>query len=727
MATGASEGRTYTPLLSQSQWTSLLERTGYSGLDICLGDCLDEKIWALSMMISTKKGPDKGCDALQAHIVYNTPNELNFVNLLAEQLGSLSSIKTHVSILSESDPRERFVVIVDRIRGSILLDLDERKLEVLKSIFAQAEGVLWITFGSSGNTDNAGAGGVTGLLRTLRSESGGSNYLTCDVDVEDLSKSEVAQVISNFFAKVFSRSCMDSSVRDLEVAVRNGRIMLPRLIEDTAANQAIMTETWKRRLEEQPFWQEDSRLCLDMDHVGLLDTFHFVHCDRSSEKIQDDEVEIEVKAVGLNFHDLMVATGQLPDPSGLGVECAGIITRIGKATTNLHIGDRVCALAAGSFANRVTTIKELVGIMPSGMEFETGASIPSVFTTSYFSIYHAARLQKNESILIHSAAGGIGQACIKLAQLIGAEIFVTAGSPAKVQFLQKRFNLPRNHILSSRALSFGREIMSLTGGKGVDVIINSLAGDALGESWRCLATFGRFIELGKKDAVENSRLEMGPFERSASFISVGLDHYYQKRPDLVGKVLEEVMGFFTNGSLTPLDPIKTFPMSEVESAFRFMTSRTHMGKIVVTADKGCVVKVSRIRELCYDTDKGTQAIPKSPPPLQLRADASYLLAGGLGGIGIEMAKWMINMLGAKSLILISRSGLDTTGAAVAVAALKVPGVSITVRKCDVSDKQSLSAVLETCVQTLPPIRGVVQGAMVLKVCIEIIYLAFTGE
>lgn len=122
-----------------------------------------------------------------------------------------------------------------------------------------------------------------------------------------------------------------------------------------------------------------------------------------------------------------------------------------------------------------------------------------------------------------------------------------------------------------------------------------------------------------------------------------------------------------------------------------------------------------------------QAIPKLPPPLQLRADASYLLVGGLGGIGIEIAKWMVNKLGAKSLILISRSGMDSTGAADALAALKNPGVSITVRKCDVSDQQSLSAVLETCVQTLPPIRGVVQGAMVLKVCIGIIHIAFTGE
>ena len=554
---------------------------------------MDEKMWSILMIVSTKKDANERCGALETPIIYDTPQELPFVNLLARQLESFLSIKTQVSMLSESYPRKQFVVIVDRASGSILLDLDERKLEVLKSIFAQAEGVLWITVGGFENTDNAGAGGVTGFLRTMRSESGGMNYVTCDVEAEDLSKPALAQMISKLFAKAFSKSYMGSSVRDLEFAVRNGRIMLPRLVEDSSANQAIITETSRRKPEEQPFCQENSCLCLDMDRVGLLDTFQFVHSERCSNEIHDNEVEIEVKTVGLNFHDLMVATGQLPDPSGYGVECAGIITKIGRATPHLKLGDRVCAIAAGSFANRVRAIKDLVSIMPSNMKFETGASIPSVFTTSYYSIHHAARLQKHESILIHSAAGGVGQACIKMAQLIGADIFVTAGSPAKVEFLQRMFGLPRSRILNSRTLSFGHEIMSLTGGKGVDVVINTLAGDALRESWRCLARFGRFIELGKKDAVENSRLEMRPFERSASFISVGWDHFGDKRPDLIGRVLKEVMDLFANGTLTPLEPITTFSMSDIEPAFRFMASGAHMGKIIVTADRDCLVKVSR--------------------------------------------------------------------------------------------------------------------------------------
>lgn len=187
------------------------------------------------------------------------------------------------------------------------------------------------------------------------------------------------------------------------------------------------------------------------------------------------------------------------------------------------------------------------------------------------------------------------RACIKMAQLVGAHIFVTAGSSTKVDFLEKTFGLPRSHILNSRGLTFGPEIMRLTEGKGIDVIINSLAGDALRESWRCLAMFGRFIELGKKDAVENARLDMAPFEKSASFISVGWDHFGTHRPEFVGSILKDVMNMFSNGTLTPVEPINTYPMSAIEPAFRFMASGTHMGKIVVTADRDCIVRVCETR------------------------------------------------------------------------------------------------------------------------------------
>ena len=547
----------------------------------------------MSLMVSSKKSSNEEAGPNEVRITYDAPQERDVVDSLATELKNSSGIESVISPLSETDPGQHFVVIVDHTNGSLLLDLDERRLEALKSIFSQAKGVLWITFSGSNYSRQAGAGAVPGMLRTLRSESGGMNYVTCDVESDGYTNPDIAKAISKVFFKSFSKSNMVSSVKELEYAVRGGQIMIPRLVEDSLANKATMIQPLRQEPEEQSLWQEDSCLRLEMGHVGLLDTFQFAHTQSLPSDLHDSEVEIEVKTVGLNFHDLMIATGQLPDPNGYGVECAGIVIKVGKRTDQLKVGDRVCTIAPSSFASRVIATQNLVSIMPDTMTFEVGASIPSVFTTSYYCIHHAAHLQKNESILIHSAAGGIGQACIKMAQLVGAKIFVTAGSSAKVDFLQKTFGLPRSHILNSRTLNFGHDIMNLTAGKGVDVIINSLAGDALTESWRCLAMFGRFVELGKKDAVQNSRLEMAPFEKSASFIAVGWDHFGNHRPEFVGSVLKEIMGLFANGTLTALEPITTFPMPKIEEAFRFMASGNHIGKIVVTADRDCLVKVSR--------------------------------------------------------------------------------------------------------------------------------------
>lgn len=543
------------------------------------------------MMTSTNIKEIPVTELFDLAIVYDDPQQLDTAGCLAKLFETSLGTNPSISTLLGIGCPDQIIVIVDRAKGSLLLDINERKLEVLKSIFAHAKGVLWITFGGSGNSKNPGVGAVTGILRTLRSENDGMSYAMCDVDADDFSKPELVQAISKVFIKTFSNSNLSSSARDFEYAVQDGRITIPRLVEDRFAKKAIMTHLSKREPEEQPFWQESSCLCLDMGHLGLLDTFQFVYSEAFSTDMHHDEVEIEVKAIGLNFHDLMVATGQIPDLDGYGLDCAGIVTKLGKATHSLSVSDRVCAIAPSSFANRVRISQTLVGVIPDTMTFEVGASIPSVFSTVYYCIYHAAHLRKDESILIHSAADGIGQACIKMAQLVGANIFATVGSEAKARFLEKTFGLPPSHILNSRTLDFRNQIMSLTEGKGVDVVINSLAGDALRESWRCLAMFGRFIELGKKDTIDNTRLGMAPFERSTSFINVGLDYLGRHRPELVGSILKKVIEMFSHGTLTPLEPITTFPMSAIEPAFRYMASGTHMGKIVVTADRDCVVRV----------------------------------------------------------------------------------------------------------------------------------------
>ncbi|KAL8839294.1 MAG: hypothetical protein Q9170_001811 [Blastenia crenularia] len=690
---GVAEGRKDSPLLSESGWDGLFQRTGFTGLEICLRDVKDVKKYSLSMMVTTKR----------EEAPVNLPNEINLIHVsqsglpLAQSIASKLQPCPRIMSIDTVAPSETFYVLIDDAKKPILPTLREEQLKAFQRLFAVAKGLVWITFGGLISCENPEAGAVLGFMRTMRIEFGSTRLVTLDLPLPDSRSTPTAVAkASSFLAECFKET--DGSFLDLEYAERDGTLMIPRLIKDEAANVSVKGEPETPKAELQPLWQKDRPLSLEMHDLGLLDSFQFVSDLRVQDNLKSDEVEIEIQSSALNFHDLMVATGQLADLNGFGLECSGVITKVGREVKDFRKGQRVCALANACFGTHTRTPQTLVCAIPESMGFEVAASIPSVFSTSYYSLFHATRLQPGETILIHSAAGGVGQACIKLASLIGATIFVTVGTPAKVEFLQKTYKLPRSHILNSRDLSFAAKIMSLTSGKGVDVIVNSLAGDALRESWRCIAMFGRFIELGKKDAVQNAHLGMAPFERSASFIAVGFDLFGAYKSEIAGNAMREVIKLYAKGKLTPIEPINTYDMSEIERAFRFMQSGTHMGKIVINAKRECSVPT----------------VPKPLPGLRLREDASYLIVGGLTGIGAASAKWMASRWGAKHLILLSRHGLKNQGASDLISTLEEQGVKVEVIGCDVADTKQLDAALQRCSRTLPPICGLIQGAMVLQ-------------
>lgn len=227
-------------------------------------------MWTMSMMVSTKQSSNAGVAPLGIQIIYDNLQERDIANALAKELEGSSTNEPLVSSLSHTDSLKELVVFIDHASGSILLDLDEKEIEILKLVFAQAKAVLWVTFGGLGEGQNPGAGAVSGFLRTLRSENGGMNYATCDIETEDMSKLDFVQAISKVLAKVFSKSNIDSPLKDFEYAVQNGRILIPRVVEDKLANNATLKQASKHEPEEQSLGQEDSCLCLDMGHVVRL-------------------------------------------------------------------------------------------------------------------------------------------------------------------------------------------------------------------------------------------------------------------------------------------------------------------------------------------------------------------------------------------------------------------------------------------------------------------------
>jgi acyl transferase domain-containing protein/NADPH:quinone reductase-like Zn-dependent oxidoreductase/acyl carrier protein/enoyl-[acyl-carrier-protein] reductase (NADH) len=415
----------------------------------------------------------------------------------------------------------------------------------------------------------------------------------------------------------------------------------------------------------------------------------------------EDEIEIEVCAAGLNFRDVMYALGALTDDAvesgfagpGLGLEFAGVVTRTGSDANGFKTGDRVLGFGANSFSNKLIARTTSIAPIPAGMSFSEAATIPSVFLTVHYALNRLARLEQGEKVLIHGAAGGIGLAAIQIAKLCGAEVFATAGSNEKRDFLRL---LGIKHVFDSRSLAFADEILAATGGEGVDVVLNSLAGEAINRNLKVLRPFGRFLELGKRDFQENTRIGLRPFRNNISYFAVDADQLMKERPDLTAHLFRELMDMFNEGVLSPL-PYVEFAANEAVSAFRYMQQSRHIGKIVIN----CRTKVHPVN------------LTPLRKHLELAPDATYLVTGGLRGFGLKSAEWLAAK-GARNLVLLSRSGKISADAASTIARMRETGVEIHTAACDVADRKSLSRLLGEISVTMPPLRGIIHAAAIIE-------------
>ncbi len=401
------------------------------------------------------------------------------------------------------------------------------------------------------------------------------------------------------------------------------------------------------------------------------------------------QVEIEVYAAGLNYRDVLNAMGVYPgDPIPLGAECAGRIARIGKDVEGFQIGDEVIAIAPASFSRFSTTSAPLVVPKPGHLSYEEAATIPVTFLTAHYALNHLARMRKGERVLIHAAAGGVGLSAVQLAQRAGAEVFATAGNPEKRAFLQY---IGVKHIMDSRSFAFVDEVMQHTGGKGVDIVLNSLPGEYIPKSLSLLAAYGRFLEIGKMDIYLNRPLDLYPFYNNLSYFAVDLDRLCRDHPALIRSLFLELMEYLKDGSLRPL-PRNVFSISDAVGAFRYLTQRKNIGKVVVSLHDALPSSISEV-------------------PLALRPDATYLITGGLGSLGLLIAQWMVQQ-GVRHLVLMGRRGA-TGSTRAAIEALKKAGARVVVAEADITREEQVAGVLAKIDDSMPPLRGIIHAAGIL--------------
>jgi myxalamid-type polyketide synthase MxaB len=426
---------------------------------------------------------------------------------------------------------------------------------------------------------------------------------------------------------------------------------------------------------------------LTMASYGVLEDLRLGSLQRRSPG--PGEVEIAVRASGLNLRDVLHALGMLREHAErlgitsaaampFGFECAGEISAVGEGVAGLAAGDAVAALAVGGLSSFVTVPVAMVVKKPAAMSFEAAAGLPMAWLTAFYGLCRLAGLKAGDRVLIHAAAGGVGQAAVRLARRVGAQVFATA-SAGKWGFLRA---MGVEHVMSSRDKGFAAEVLERTGGRGVDVVLNSLAGELIDESVAALAPQGRFVELGKIgiwDEAQVRRVKPG-----ASYFPFDLGEVARANPELISEMLATIVAGLEEGSLEPL-PLETFEIAEAVAAFRHMAQARHIGKVVLTR-----------------RERGGPRV---------RSDGTYLITGGLGALGLHVAGWLVEQ-GARHLVLAGRRGLGEA-AAQRVRGLEQAGARVEVVAADVSRRSEVEGLLSAAAQRLPPLAGVVHAAGVL--------------
>ncbi len=546
-----------------------------------------------------------------------------------------------------------------------------------------SQGALAAGDGLAGNTKLAAvmAGApLAGFVRTALTEHADYRATLLDLDPRAAKANEQARSAA---------SVLLGGTDESEIAWRDGAWYVPRLREADEAALPPRAAPAATATGSRPYR-------LAMTGPGDLDNLHLV--ETGALRPGKGELLVSVKAGGLNFRDVMAATGLLPYDAeegaaweALGLECAGVVVATGPGVKGFKVGDRIMGSARGCFRSEIVVPANSVYPVPKRMSYTEAATVPSAFATAYYGLVRLARIRKGDTVLVHLGTGGVGLAAIQIARHFGAKVISTAGSPSKRAYL-KRIGV--EHVFDSRSLSFAEDVRRVTRGRGVDIVLNALAGEAIPLAAGLLAPNGRFVEIGKRDIYGDSALGLRALRHNGSLFVLDMARMDRDDPEAVKEVFTELLALFDAGKLEPL-PTHVFPASHMQEAFRTMAQAGHIGKVVVDfAAEG------------IEVDLSTDA------PLLLAKDGAYLITGGLGGFGAEVARYFAAH-GAGHLYLLGRSGGDRPEAKALLADLARQGVKAHAIASDVTERADVDSVLARIASDGVALRGVVHSAMVL--------------
>ncbi|KAL2061047.1 hypothetical protein VTL71DRAFT_9099 [Oculimacula yallundae] len=584
-------------------------------------------------------------------------------------------VKSTVSVLVNSPEQfsQKICVSLLEVEAPLVFSWSNDEFDAFRSLVSLSAGCLWVTKGGHIDAELPLMSPAATLLRTIRSEDPQKLLFSLDLDPSTgLNIESAGAAIMNIISESFDPS---TTSQETEYAERDGKLMIPRAVLQEELSSKIERGNAQRAPVVLPFLDVNRPLKLEVGSLGNLDSLCFVDDHAPSLELDPFEVEIKIKSVGVNSTDVKTALGQTSCES-FGSDVSGVVSKVGSGITKYKAGDRVVAIVQGAFKTFVRCQEPIVQLIPDGMPFEVAASLPSNLVAAYHAVT-VGRLQKGDSVLIHSGASGFGQAVVQIANHIGAEVYATVGTVKERKHLMLSYQIPEDHILDLNSISFAKSRY-------------------LEETWKCMDDLGRFVDMRSSDTTHTTTLDSLPPLRNATYSTIDISHIFQKNTATAARLFQSAFELVRDNFVKESRPINVLPLSDISSAFRDAQERTH-GTVVVNVIDNDLVRV----------------VPRDSHPLQLSPDATYVLVGGLGGLGRSLAVFMVKH-GAKHLAFLSRSGAVSERQVEFMATLTAEGVDAKAYACDICDKSQLISVLQQCAQEMPKIRGVIQGAAVLR-------------
>ncbi|KAI9752218.1 MAG: Type I Iterative PKS [Chaenotheca gracillima] len=708
---GLSDGRVDSPFLDMAAWDTALRSAGFAGVELALDDYPSPRTHS-TVMVSTfldqapsvPRGIDEGGPAAiqLLHGAKGAPALLKQLARELERRGLQAKTAPFDNALREVPDHAHVVAFLDG--ENLLLDVDQHRLDLFKHLAHHTASMVWLTSTGMAQGRNPDGAVVGGLLRTISTEAPTGRFASVDLDADDFNvggeeeTEELVRVLADQEQRLqqpLEDENESSSGEDREFAWHDGCLWVSRLVPEAAlhgyAEHRVTPATHGAEL--LPL-DSQGPVRAAFETPGILSSLYFrPDVELRRQPLPGDGIEVKVGAVGLNWKDLVLATGRF-DGLNLSSEYAGVVTRAGAdAAKRFAVGDRVYGLGKGHFGTYARVPAALAQPARPEDDLVDVATLPVVFMTAVYAFEHLTRLRRGQTVLIQSASGGVGLGAIQLARAKGADVFAAAGAEDKVRFLVDEVGLPPSRVFGARDSSALARAVAATPRGGFDVILSTAHGDMLYDTIKALAPLGHLIDIGRLDVHDARAVSLELFQKSASFSSFDLARVVEGDPELGAQLLQDADEHYRAGRIGPIRPLAASDVSQLDQTLLRFSKGTHVGKLVVTFQ---------------NPDALVRMVP-APPAASFDPEACYVVTGGLSGLGRSIIRWMGDR-GARELVVLSRRGGSDPAAQTLVEAMAARGMTVRPVACDLGSREQVVGAIAQA-DAVRPVKGVVHCAV----------------